>query len=125
MDDFYIKGRDFYKIGNFDEALTNFKQAQSNDPNNLDYLYAIGNTYALSYDSEYNFKKSLFYYNKILEIDPRHTKAIIDKAQSLSTLGNYIKALEIIDEAIKNSNDGHLWATKDDYYHLFIKTLVK
>jgi len=110
--DFYSKGRDLYKIGNFDEALINFKQAQSNNPNNLDYLYAIGNTYALSYDSEYNFKKSLLYYNKILEIDPTHIKAIIDKAQSLSTLGNYIKALEIIDEEIKNSNDGHLWATK-------------
>lgn len=112
LDDIYCKGRDLYKIGNFNQALINFKNALDEDPNNLNYLYALGKTYAFRYDSEKNYKESLFYYNKVLEINPNHIKALIVKSLSLVNLGKTNESLKIIDEGIKNSNDGYLWAMK-------------
>lgn len=62
MEDYYKQGKDYYRIGNYNQALINFKRARSEDLYNLDYLLALGNTYSLLYDSEGNVKEALFYY---------------------------------------------------------------
>ena len=112
MQDCYSRGRDQYKIGNFNQALVYFKKAIEKDPNNVDYLFALGKTYSFRYDSEENYKNSLYYYNKVLEINPKHIKTIIMKSLSLVNLGEKSEALKIIDESINNFDDGYLWAIK-------------
>mgnify|MGYP000885549821 CR=1 FL=1 len=112
MGDYYNTGRELYKIGNFNQALINFKKARDEELYNLDYLYALGSTYALLYNSEKNFKEALFFYNKILEIDPNHTKALLQKSLLLVNIGKNSEALDLINEGIKKSNDGYLWAMK-------------
>lgn len=112
MQDYYSRGRDNYRFGNFNQALVDFKKAVAKDPNNVNYLFALGKTYSLVYDSEKNYKQSLYYYNKVLEINPNHIKTIIVKSLSLVNLGENSEALEIIDESIDNFDDGYLWAMK-------------
>lgn len=112
MGDYYNTGKEFYKIGNFNQALINFQKARAEELYNLDYLFALGSTYALLYNSEKNFNEALFFYNKILEIDPNHTKALLKKSLLLVNIGKNSEALILINEGIENSNDGYLWAMK-------------
>lgn len=112
MQDCYSRGRDQYKIGNFNQALVYFKKAIEKDPNNVDYLFALGKTYSFRYNSEENDRQSLYYYDKVLEINPKHIKTIIEKSLTLLNLGENSEALKIIDESINNFDDGYLWAMK-------------
>lgn len=108
MEDYYDEGRELYKMGNFNQALSKFKNAYINFPENLNNLYAIGKTLALlNY-----FEESLDYFDKILDINHTHIKALIGKSISLTNLNNTNEALALINEEIRNSNNGYLLAVK-------------
>ena len=108
MKGYYKEGREQYKVGNFKNALNNFQNAYSDTPESIDNLYAIGKTLSLIRD----YEKSLFYYDKILKIHPTHIKSIVGKSISLANLDNSEEALNLIEDEIKNSNNGYLWAIK-------------
>nr|WP_255590868.1 hypothetical protein [Methanobacterium spitsbergense] len=74
----------------------------------MDCLYALGRTFTFIE----KYEESLLYYNKILDINANHLKALIGKSLSLSCLNKTIDALSIIDDSLQNSNNGYLWAIK-------------
>ncbi len=98
----FTKGKEFYRLGEYEKALKCFEEAIKSDSNNTDYLFAIGSTNYYLYDVE----KALDYYEKCLKLDSNNIKSILGKISCLEDLGKEKEALILIDSfLIKNYND--------------------
>lgn len=127
MSESYRLGRENYINGNLNKALLHFNKANEEEPNNIDYLYALGNTYSLLYESDIHSKKALNYYERVLKIDPNNIKAIIHKSLILLSLGKIREALDFVESALI-TNNGPLWAVKGrilSYSHNYNNEIIK
>ena len=66
------------------------------EPKNMNELNSI----IIKLLKEKRFEESLFYLDKILEIEPNNIKALTSKAAAFSNMGEYVKALELYNKAL-------------------------
>lgn len=61
------------------------------------------------------YEEALYYFNKMLEVEPLNSYAVEHKANMLDILGRYEEALECIDNYLEsNSTDANIWILKGD-----------
>ncbi len=67
----------------------------------LEHLYSIGLGHAIRGKP----KDAIFYFNRVLLVEPTHTNALINKGNALGKLGKYDDAILVYDKVLKtNSN---------------------
>ena len=66
------------------------------EPKNMNELNSI----IIKLLKEKRFEESLFYLDKILEIEPNNIKALTSKATAFSNMGEYVKALELYNKVL-------------------------
>lgn len=83
---------------NFEEALQNFNQAISNNPQ-----------FVMAYNARANLKKdmgdekgAMADYNKALELDPKYSKALYNRGILKAAKKDYMGAIKDYDQSIKN-----------------------
>src|SRR5574344_163924 len=86
----YNQGVDFYKIGQYDKALTAFRKAISLDPDYIDAYYNLGSV--LEYMQQYD--AALVVFKQIIVRRPQDYESIYKAAWLSTQLGNYAKAKE-------------------------------
>lgn len=67
----------------------------------LEYLYYIGASHA----KRGNTRDAIFYFDKILEVEPGHIKALANKGNALGKLGKYSSAIACYDKVLKYKPD--------------------
>ena len=65
---------------------------------NLEYLYNIG----LSHAKRGNPRDAIFYFDKVLEVEPNHVNALANKGNALGKLGKYDQAIVCYDVILKD-----------------------
>lgn len=73
-------GNYYRTIGNYEKALENFLKASELEPDNVSFLYCVGNCYDIIGDKE----KSNQYYTKSYVVDPEYDMPYYNKALSIS-----------------------------------------
>jgi tetratricopeptide (TPR) repeat protein len=68
---------------------------------NLEYLYNIG----VSHAKRGNLRDAIFYFNKVLEVEPEHINALVSKGNVLGKLGKYGDAITCYDIVLKIKPD--------------------
>ena len=66
---------------------------------NLEYIYKIG----LGHAKRGKPKDAIFYFDKVLMVDPTHLNALLNKGNALGKLGKYEDAIKVYDRALKKS----------------------
>lgn len=124
-------GLHFMKEKKWGQAITNFKDAEKINPNNIDILLHLANSFQYNkyyddelitrlkidsidkkneinneslfwyYDREQNTSKCIFYANKLLDIDENNSEYYRMKGIKLEELGDFKKSINFITEAIK------------------------
>ncbi len=93
----YSKGYDFFKAGNYAEALEIFKEALLEDPTNLLTNYYIGK----SAEKIGNYAEANFAFERALNLDPNHHLSRLEKARAHAHLGESLKAREEFDRVLE------------------------
>ena len=101
--------------GDFKEAIKNYKNAFSKSPNDEDTLYTFAN-FSVGIG---NKKESIYFFNKVLKINPLHSLSIY----SLSTIIDVEKD-EVIKNKINNLNLLDFKSNYDRYTILFSKSHI-
>ena len=91
----------------FGKAFSAFESAYNNDPTNLNALYQIGRTSALSGEQP---EKGISSLNKFLEVPwqkgtPSHAGAMMRLAMIYEKSGNKIKAISLYEESLEKDPD--------------------
>ena len=107
-DNLYNEGKNLYGLGEYEKALIIFKKLAKNDPNSLDYIFAVGRTLARLNKPQ----EALLCFEKILNIQPHHLKAILGKVLSLEMMWKYKTAIKTIDKEPKIVDNAILLAKK-------------
>ena len=68
---------------------------------NLEYLYNIG----LSHEKRGSTRDAIFYFDKVLEVEPEHINALAHKGNVLGKLGKYDQAIGCYDTVLKIKPD--------------------
>lgn len=85
----------FFKI----YQLSGFINFSSDDEDvNLEYLYNIG----LSHAKRGNPRDAIFYFDKVLDVEPNHVNALANKGNALGKLGKYDQAITCYDVILKD-----------------------
>lgn len=84
----YNEGLDFYKIGQYDKALVNFRKAIDLDPDYVDAYYNLGSV--LEYLQQYD--AALVVFKQIIVRKPEDYDAVYKAAWLSTQLGDYKKA---------------------------------
>jgi len=87
-----------YAAGELEKAAEQFNLVYQRDPKNLVALSNLGNIY---YDSQQD-DLAIDYYEKALAIDPNNINMRCDLATSYSNINKLKKAIQILEENIKN-----------------------
>jgi tetratricopeptide (TPR) repeat protein len=74
----------------------------SDEELNLEYLYNIG----VSHAKRRNPRDAIFYFDKVLSVEPEHVNALIYKGNALGKLGKYDDSITCYDKVLK-SNPNH------------------
>lgn len=69
----------------------------SDEELNLEYLYNIG----LSHVKRGNTRDAIFYFDKVLSVEPEHANALVYKGNVLGKLGKYNDAITCYDKVLK------------------------
>ena len=73
--------------------MSGFINFSSDDEDaNLEYLYNIG----ISHEKRGNPRDAIFYFDKVLDIEPYHINALAHKVDALGKLGNMIRPLLVM-----------------------------
>lgn len=64
---------------------------------NLEYLYNIG----FSHAKRGNPRDAIFYFDKVLSVEPEHVNALVYKGNALGKLGKYNDAITCYDKVLK------------------------
>ena len=65
------------------------------------------------------YEEALYYFDRILEVDPLNHRAVDGKANMLDILGRVEEALECIDSYLEvNSSDVYIWILKGDLLYV-------
>jgi tetratricopeptide (TPR) repeat protein len=67
----------------------------------LEYLYHIG----VSHAKRGNTRDAIFYFDKVLEVEPIHIKTLTNKGNALGKLGKYSLAIACYDKVLKYKPD--------------------
>ena len=103
------KGKAFYELGKYNEAIKCYNKAIEIDPNNTDALRMKG--MALNYLGKYN--ETIECAEKAIEIGRDDVDALALKGEALAYKGRYQEAKECAEEAIEKDNDNdHAWFVK-------------
>jgi len=79
--------------------LSGFINFSSDDEDvNLEYLYNIG----LSHAKRGNPRDAIFYFDKVLDVEPNHVNALANKGNALGKLGKYDQAITCYDVILKD-----------------------
>ena len=81
------------------DRITKF--SSNDDEVNLEYLFNIG----LSHAKRGKPRDAIFYFDKVLSVEPYHVNALINKGNALGKLGKYEVAITIYDTALKIKPD--------------------
>ena len=73
----------------------------SDDEINLEYLYDIG----MSHAKRGKPRDAIFYFDKVLSVEPNHVDALANKGNALGKLGKYEVAVTTYDTALKIKPD--------------------
>ncbi|CUR51584.1 TPR repeat-containing protein [Nitrosotalea devaniterrae] len=80
--------------------MSGFVNFSSDDENaNIEYLYNIG----LSHAKRGNPRDAMFYFDKVLEVEPGHVNALANMGNVLGKLGKYDQAITCYDKILKNT----------------------
>ncbi len=80
---FYNKGIEFYKLGNYDHAEKEFKKAIELDPNDIHAFYGLGNTHYCK--AKYDNAVKVFI--KAININPDYAKVHYSLSLAYGKLG--------------------------------------
>lgn len=84
--------------------MSGFVNFSSDDEDaNLEYLYGIG----LSHAKRGNPRDAIFYFDKVLDVEPNHLDALVNKGNALGKLGKYDQAITCYDGILKDK-PGHM-----------------
>lgn len=87
-------GNDFYEQGQYDSAYNNFKKALAIKNDYTAALFGYGNTlYTRNYPDS-----SIYYYDKVLELDPTFHNATYNKAWVYFMTGKFDQSLEVLNQ---------------------------
>ncbi|WP_135605447.1 tetratricopeptide repeat protein [Methanococcoides sp. NM1] len=121
------KGLTLDKLNEFENASESFDKALEINPDDADLWNNKGNTIKnlANYNSERaitkyaiiqandQYKESITYFDKALEIDPNHADAWNNKGFALFSLSSYPEALECFDKSIElNPDNADAWFNK-------------
>jgi Tfp pilus assembly protein PilF len=95
--EWYNKGVDLYKEGNYNESIKAYEKAIKINPQDLD---AWGNK-GLAFDAQGNYSGAINAYDEAIRLDPNDAKAWYNKGLDLKALGNSIAA----DAAFAKANE--------------------
>ena len=76
----------------------------SDEELNLEYMYNIG----LSHAKRGNTRDAIFYFDKVLSVEPQHTNALLYKGNALGKLGKYNDTISCYDMVLKINLDHHM-----------------
>ena len=80
--------------------MSGFINFSSDDEDaNIEYLYNIG----LSHAKRGNPRDAIFYFDKVLQVEPSHTNALANMGNALGKLGKYDQAITCYDKILKNN----------------------
>ena len=88
-------------MGNFEEAIRQYKRAIFVEPRLSDAWCNLGNAYGMK--SEY--EKAIEAFDKAIEIDPKYGKALFGKAISLRNAGRQEEALALANKILEMYDD--------------------
>src|SRR5207237_9500413 len=91
-----------YQIETRDIGMAEKIRFSSDEELNLEYLYNIG----LSHAKRGNPRDAIFYFDKVLSVEPEHTNALVYKGNALGKLGKYDDSITCYDKVLK-SNPNH------------------
>lgn len=110
----YNQGIDYYKIGQYNDAITAFRNAIHIDPDYIDAYYNLGSV--LEYLQQYD--AALVVFKQIIVRQPNDYDSVYKAAWLSYKLGEYDKAktyLKIIPPNCPRSNDAKTLATELNY----------
>ena len=100
--DFYLAWRDkgalFAYLNRHYEALISFNQVIRYKPNDFAVWYLRGNILTTHFQE---YKEAIAAYNRAIELKPNFAYAWIGKGEAFYRLGNYEKAREVAQKAVK------------------------
>ena len=68
---------------------------------NIEYLYNIG----LAHEKRNSVRDAMFYFDKVLEVEPEHVNALAHKGNGLGKLGKYDQAISCYDMVLRIKPD--------------------
>jgi len=98
----YNRGRAYEELGQFDQAMKDFKFVLKEDPNNVNALMSIGKD---AFYRKSDFESSIYYFEKALKRDADNAVALTFKGKSHQRLGNLKEAMEDYNAAISVDKD--------------------
>jgi tetratricopeptide (TPR) repeat protein len=110
------KGINFYKLGNYHEAIKNFNTAILIDPNQSNPWISLG----LTFHMLRNYHEAIKNFNTAILIDPRRADVWFDKGVSLDSLQMYTESMDCYNKAIeRNQNYADPYFNKGDILDRF------
>lgn len=100
-----VRGRDHRNLGEYAEALRDYRRAIALDESCQRAHYGMGETHRLLAEHQ----QSLACFERALELDPMDSWALSSRAQSKHALGRSQEALEDLNRAL-DASPGHGWA---------------
>ncbi|WP_308312150.1 tetratricopeptide repeat protein [Streptomyces albipurpureus] len=100
-----VRGRDRRNLGEYADALRDYRRAISLDESCQRAHYGLGETHRLLGE----YEQSLECFGRALDLDPMDSWALSSRAQSKHALGRSEDALEDLNQAL-DASPGHGWA---------------
>ncbi|MBI4569544.1 MAG: tetratricopeptide repeat protein [Planctomycetes bacterium] len=102
------------KNGNFDGAITIYTDALGEDADFSDAFIARANAHRDQKNLKRDLSRAIKDYDKALEVDPKKVPAYTARGQTHLEMGEYQKAVDDLDAALKHGHDAELYYLRGD-----------
>ena len=110
-----------------DETQKGIRQGEQNYPMNIDPGHSnpindneIWVDLGVCMINSRAYEEAVFYFDKVLELDPENWESVNFKADSLMCLGREEEAMECFDIALRNNPlNYYLWASKEEFMDVY------